>query len=150
MAKSEPKTIRQSKQRNHLLQLLRSTDRHPTADWLYEQLKKNFPNLSLGTVYRNLSLLIEQGEVKKIHCGSTFDRFEANTQPHYHLICESCGTMTDLEMPGMYNDLNKQAKQLTTFTISHHKIEFYGICQKCARKDAKAQNAHAETQRHKE
>ena len=137
MDKTEHKTIRQSKQRNRLLELLRSTGSHPTADWLYAQLKKEFPNLSFGTVYRNLALLIEQGEVKKIHCGSTFDRFEANTKPHYHLVCESCGKISDLELPAVYDDLNEQAKQLTTFTVSHHKIEFYGFCQKCSRKDAK-------------
>ncbi len=150
MTKSEPKTLRQSKQRTRLLQLLRATDSHPTADRLYQQLKNEFPNLSLGTVYRNLALLIEQGEVKKIHCGSTFDRFEANIQPHYHLICESCGKIMDLEMPMLYNDLNEQAKQLTTFIINHHKIEFFGICQQCSGKDIKTHNAHAETQGRKE
>jgi Fur family transcriptional regulator, peroxide stress response regulator len=137
MTKQEQKVFRQSKQRNRLLELLRSTNRHPTADWLYEQLKKEFPNLSMGTVYRNLAMLIEQGMVKKIHWGSTFDRFEANTQPHYHLICESCGKIIDLEMPRVYNELNEQAKQLSKFTINHHKIEFFGICLECSCKDAK-------------
>mgnify|MGYP003940211317 CR=1 FL=1 len=137
MAKQEQKTFRQSKQRNRLLELLRSTDTHPTADWLYRQLKDEFPNLSLGTVYRNLATLIERGLVKKIHFGSTFDRFEANTQPHYHLICESCGKIFDFEMPATYNNLNEQAKQHTAFTIRHHKLEFFGVCQQCK---AKKQN----------
>ncbi len=66
---------RQSKQRNRILELLRSTEIHPTADWLYNQLKSEFPKLSLGTVYRNLSILEGQSLVKKIHFGSTFDRF---------------------------------------------------------------------------
>jgi Fur family peroxide stress response transcriptional regulator len=131
MAKQEQKTFRQSKQRNRLLELLRSTDTHPTADWVYQQLKDEFPNLSLGTVYRNLAMLVERGLVKKIHFGSTFDRFEANTQPHYHLICESCGKIFDFEMPATYDELNQQAKQLTTFTIRHHKMEFFGLCQQC-------------------
>ena len=96
MAQQKQKVFRQSKQRNRILELLRSTDRHPTADWLYQQLKNEFPYLSLGTVYRNLGTLIEQGLVKKIHFGSTFDRFEAKTQPHYHLICESCGNIIDV------------------------------------------------------
>ena len=130
MSEKEHKIFRQSKQRNRLLELLRSTDSHPTADWLYEQLKKEFPNLSLGTVYRNLAMLIEQGVVRKIHFGSTFDRFEANTQPHYHLICESCGKIVDFDMP-IHENLNKQATKLTSFCISHHKIDFFGICQDC-------------------
>ena len=130
MQQSEQKIFRQSKQRKRILELLRSTDSHPTADWLYEQLKKEFPNLSLGTVYRNLSTLIEQGLAKKIHFGSTFDRFEANTDPHYHLYCESCGKILDFDMP-VYDDLNKKAKQLTSFTILYHKIEFFGLCKDC-------------------
>jgi Fur family peroxide stress response transcriptional regulator len=133
MAQQEQKVFRKSKQRNRILELLRSTDSHPTADWLYQQLKKEFPNLSLGTVYRNLALLYEQGLVKKIHFGSTFDRFEANTRPHYHLICKSCGKIIDFEMP-IYNDLNNQVSKLTSFTIFHHKIEFFGICEDCRSK----------------
>lgn len=134
MDKQEHKAFRQSKQRNRLLQVLRSTDTHPTADWLYQELKDEFPNLSLGTVYRNLNTLIERGLVKKIHFGSTFDRFEANTQPHYHLICESCDKILDFEMPVTYDQLNERAKQLTAFTIRHHKLEFFGICQQCKAK----------------
>lgn len=130
MLDKENTTFRNSKQRTRIMELLRSTDTHPTADWIYEQLKKEFPSLSLGTVYRNLSFLVDQGDVKKIHFGSTYDRFEANVKPHYHLICESCGKILDLEMP-IYNDLNEQAKKLTTFTIHHHKLEFFGICQEC-------------------
>lgn len=124
------KIFRQSKQRNRILELLNSTDSHPTADWIYEQLKKEFPQLSLGTVYRNLSTLIEQDLIIKIHFGSTFDRFEANIKPHYHLICESCGKILDFEMP-IYDNINEQAKQLTTFSIHRHKIEFFGICEDC-------------------
>ena len=131
MLNKEQIKFRQSKQRNRILELLRSTDNHPTADWIYEQLKKEFPKLSLGTVYRNLSTLIDQGLVKKIHFGSTFDRFEANTQPHYHLVCESCGKILDFDM-AIYDDLNEQAMQLTTFKINYHKLEFFGTCKECS------------------
>ena len=130
MVKQEQKVFRQSRQRSRILDVLRSTDTHPTADWLYQELKDEFPNLSLGTVYRNLATLIEQGFVKKIHFGSTFDRFEANTQPHYHLICESCGKIIDLEIP-IDKDLNSQAAKRTSFIILHHKIEFFGFCKDC-------------------
>ena len=130
MAEQNQKIFRQSKKRNRILELLRSTDSHPTADWLYQQLKDEFPDLSLGTVYRNLASLVEQKLVKKIHFGSTFDRFEANMKPHYHLICESCGKIIDFEMP-LDQDLNKQAAKRTSFTISHHKIEFFGLCEDC-------------------
>ena len=115
--------------------MLKQTDTHPTVDWIYGKLKKEFPKLSLGTVYRNLSILVEQGLVKKIHSGSTFDRFEANAAPHYHLICERCGNIQDFGMP-VYGDLNKRANQLTEFLIQRHRIEFFGICAKCRKKRA--------------
>ena len=134
MSKEDQKIFRKSKQRTRILELLRSTKIHPTADWLYEKLKNEFPRLSLGTVYRNLSILIEQGLAKKIHFGSTFDRFEANIKPHYHLICESCRKIFDFEMPA-YDDINFQANQITNFTIHHHKLEFFGICEKCKTKE---------------
>lgn len=133
MPKQEQKKLRQSKQRSRILELLRSTENHPTADWLYERLKKEFPRLSLGTVYRNLSTLIEQGQVKKIHYGSTYDRFEANVNPHYHLICNSCGKIKDFSMP-VYEELNEQARQLTNFNIHHHNLEFFGLCEDCSDK----------------
>jgi len=133
MKKHSQKIFRQSKQRTRILELLRSTEIHPTADWLYEKLKYEFPRLSLGTVYRNLSFLIEQGLAKKINFGSTFDRFEANIKPHYHLICESCGKIHDIKMP-VYKDLNLEVEQLTNFTIHYHNLEFFGICAECKTK----------------
>ena len=134
MKKNSPKIFRQSKQRTRILKLLRSTENHPTADWIYEKLKNEFPRLSLGTVYRNLSILIEQGMARRIHFGSTFDRFEANIKPHYHLICESCGKILDFEIP-IYEDLNLKVKQVTNFTIHHHKLDFYGMCKECKSKE---------------
>ena len=134
MHKQKRIKFRQSKQRIRILEILRSTDSHPTADWLYDQLKKEFPQLSPGTVYRNLNILIEQGLAKKIHFGSTYDRFEANVQPHYHLICESCEKIIDFKM-SIYDDLNQQAKLLTNFNIRHHKLEFFGMCEECNNKE---------------
>ena len=90
---------KRSRQRERLLELLTSTGAHPTAGWLYDRLKKEFPDLSMGTVYRNLNILMEQDLVRKIDFGSTFDRFEARTDPHYHFICERCGSVSDLSMP---------------------------------------------------
>jgi Fur family transcriptional regulator, peroxide stress response regulator len=121
---------RKSRQRELILQLLRHSTVHPTADWIYEKLKKEFPSLSLGTVYRNLTILIDQGLVKKIHSGSTYDRFEANISPHYHLICRACGKIMDFEMQD-YNTINEKARQLTRFQIDHHKIDFFGLCENC-------------------
>ncbi len=124
---------RNSRQRARLLALLQNTKSHPTADWLYSQLKPEFPSLSLGTVYRNLAILVEQSLVKKIHSGSTFDRFEARTEPHYHLICIRCHTISDFYMPE-YQEINERASHMTNFHIQGHKIEFYGLCSACQNK----------------
>ena len=122
--------FRQSRQRERILQLLRETDTHPSADWLYARMKDEFPKLSLGTVYRNISILIGQGLVQKIHFGSTFDRFEANPIPHYHLICEKCGRIEDFTLP-IYDEINQKADNQTDFKINRHRIEFYGLCSEC-------------------
>jgi len=124
---------RKSKQRTQILEILKNTNIHPTAIWIYDKLKSEFPNLSLGTVYRNLSILNEQGLILKIKNGSTFDRFDAHISPHYHLICEECGSITDLDID--INDIiNEIAIKVTPFIIKHHKIDFFGTCQICKNK----------------
>lgn len=130
MANNPKQTRRNSRQRERILALLKETANHPTADWLYAQLKPEFPHLSLGTVYRNLTILTEQGLVKKIQSGSTFDRYEARMNHHYHLICTQCDTISDLELP-IYKEINERARRMTDFHIQEHRIDFYGLCSSC-------------------
>ncbi len=130
MANNYKQTRRNSRQRERILALLKETTSHPTADWIYAQLKPEFPSLSLGTVYRNLTILAEQGLVKKIQSGSTFDRFEARINHHYHLICTQCDTISDLELP-IYKEINDRASRMTDFQIQDHRIDFYGLCSSC-------------------
>lgn len=84
----------------------------------------------MGTVYRNLNILIEQGLVKKIDFGSTYDRFEARTEPHYHFICENCNAIIDIDVP-IDNTLNDKIAHETGLTPNSHRIEFFGICNNC-------------------
>lgn len=72
--------------------------------------------------------------VKKIDFGSTFDRFDANNNPHYHFICEQCGLISDLELP-VDDELNKRVSSSTLFAVKHHRIEFYGLCEKCKQRN---------------
>lgn len=124
---------KKSRQREKILELLKSTGSHPTADWVYEKLKPEFTHLSMGTVYRNLGILIEQGLIKKIDFGSTYDRFDANIEPHYHFICEVCGKIKDLDLP-VDNKLNTRVEEAIHMTVNTHRIEFYGICDDCINK----------------
>ncbi len=134
---------RKSRQRDEILEVLKKTDRHPTADWIYMTLKKKMPGLSLGTVYRNLNVLAEQGLIRKLPFGSSEDRFEARIAPHYHLVCEGCGLVKDFHM-SLYSTINKKAEQMSTFKISRHRIDFFGLCEKC-RKMAKHQDGRKQT-----
>ena len=124
------RTYRHSKQRERILELLKSTGGHPTATWVHDKLRKEYPSLSMGNVYRNLNILVEQGLVRSLDFGSTFDRFDANITPHYHLICENCGSVAYLDMP-IENELNDKVKEVTDFNVYYHKIQFYGLCNKC-------------------
>jgi Fur family peroxide stress response transcriptional regulator len=123
---------RRSKQRQRILELLSSTEIHPNVNWLYDRLRKEFPNLSMGNVYRNLNILIEQGLIGRIDFGSAFDRFDANVDPHYHFICDECGAIIDLAMP-VDDRLNDLVSKTTNFKARCHNIQFYGLCDKCAK-----------------
>jgi Fe2+ or Zn2+ uptake regulation protein len=122
---------KKSRQRKRVYELLQGTGTHPTASWIYDQLKDEFPDLSMGTVYRNLNILVEQGFVRKIDFGSTFDRYDANTEPHYHFICERCSSITDLALP-IDNSLHEKVESSTNMKVNRHRIEFYGLCEKCS------------------
>lgn len=130
---------RKSKQRNKILEILKNTKTHPTADWIYDKLKEDFPKLSIGNVYRNLNILVEQRLIRRIDFGSTFDRFDAVRTPHYHFVCEQCGAVIDLDLS--YDDqLNQKAMESSGYRVHNHKIHFYGLCDKC--KNKRQQHQH--------
>lgn len=85
------------------------TDSHPTADWLYETLKKEMSGLSLGTVYRNLNILVDQGLIHRMTNGAIEDRFEARLSPHYHITCGKCGRVVE--------KIRKKQDRLKSLTI---------------------------------
>ena len=122
---------KRSRQRERILELLKSTDTHPTAGWIYDRLKQEFKDLSMGTVYRNLSILLEQGLVTKIDFGSTFDRFDGNVDPHYHFLCEGCKSILDLPLE-VDGTLNQKVDTLTGSKTRYHRVEFFGKCGQCA------------------
>lgn len=119
-----------SKQREALFNLLCSTRTHPTAAWLYEQLRKDFPHLSQGTVYRNLNILVEQKRIKVINIDGSFAHFDADMSPHNHVICTRCGKVEDAFMPS--NEYCDQiAAEVTGYRIDSHRFDFFGLCPDC-------------------
>ncbi len=126
--------FKRSKQRERILEVLKETKAHPTADWVYQRLKPEMPNLSLGTVYRNLNLLADQGKIQRMPIGSNSDRFDGDTSGHYHLVCEECGSVQDLGLPS-FTEIDKLALKHTKFKIMRHHLQFYGICENCQNKN---------------
>ena len=90
--------IKHSRQRDCIRDFLANRCDHPTAETVYLNVRKEFPNISLGTVYRNLSLLTKLGEIRKLSTGIGPDRFDGNISPHYHIFCTECGNVLDLEI----------------------------------------------------
>jgi Fur family peroxide stress response transcriptional regulator len=121
---------KKTRQKEAILAVLRSTKSHPTADWVYNEVKKEIPNISLGTVYRNLRQLCERGEIRELKLCDTLSRFDACCDDHYHFRCEKCGNIFDVNML-VNNDLNKEAGRETGFRITHHVLEFHGLCTTC-------------------
>lgn len=123
-------TLRVTKQRQVLLDELCKVRTHPTADDLYQMVRKRLPRISLGTVYRNLDLMAENGMIQKLEVGGTQKRFDGNADPHYHVRCVKCGRVDDLDLP-LDLDVERQARKHTNFTILRHSLEFSGLCPTC-------------------
>ncbi|MBP7733305.1 MAG: transcriptional repressor [Caldisericia bacterium] len=122
--------LRLTKQRRVILEILKSTDTHPTADWIYAKARKQIKNVSLGTIYRNLNLLTRENLIKKFDFGFGLARFDGCMEHHSHLICSSCGAIIDL--PPEKNAVNiSDLETKTGYSISSYEIEFHGICAKC-------------------
>lgn len=109
---------------------LMSANSHPTAETIYTALQKEFPNISLGTVYRNLNFLVEHGEAVRLDVGDGSEHFDADTTPHHHFYCRHCKCVMDLKMnPIDHIDLIAGAG--FDGTIEGHTIFFYGLCPDC-------------------
>ena len=103
---------------------------HPTADVVYMNVRQQYPNISLGTVYRNLTLLADMGEITRLHLGDGVDHFDADTSPHYHFVCSKCGQVMDLHMNNIDSIVDIAGMNFNG-EIQGHITYFYGICGNC-------------------
>lgn len=122
--------LKYSRQRESIQKYLDAHRTHPTAETVYRDLRKEYPNISLGTVYRNLNLLAEMGEILRISSGIGPDHFDGNVQPHCHFICTNCGSVLDIEI-GFDLNLEDFAKQNFQGMIASHVTHFFGLCPEC-------------------
>ncbi len=127
---AEPKVTRNSKQRTAILQVLKGTTSHPTADWVYQEVSRTIPNISLGTVYRNLSQLAEAGTIQRMEIGDGIDHFDYNTEPHDHFYCRECRYLYDFPLP-YDKGIDKQAAETGCGMIEQHSLIYRGVCKGC-------------------
>jgi Fur family peroxide stress response transcriptional regulator len=123
-----------SRKRDEILKTIRSTSSHPSAQWVYDQLKPAIPGLSLGTVYRNINLFREEGAVISVGVVQGEERFDGQVQPHPHLVCSKCGKIVDI--PGLRDETLEKIAELEILEknfphIDPRKTVFYGLCEGC-------------------
>jgi len=126
--------LKRSKQRDMIMNFLISRKDHPTADVVYMNVRKENPNISLGTVYRNLTLLSDLGEIQRLRLGDGVDHFDADTTPHYHFVCSTCNSVIDLKMDGIESILDV-ANANFNGVITGHVTYFYGTCNCCTKEN---------------
>ena len=119
------------RKRNAILSYLQCTDAHPSAETIFSDLKAQIPDLSIGTVYRNLKLFQQQGLVSVIATVSGVERFDANTDPHVHFICEGCDAVVDLHQLSTPQTLCSEAESSIGCTVSSCQLSFTGKCRTC-------------------
>ncbi len=126
--------LKHSKQRDSIKKFLATRKDHPTADVVYMNVRQEFPSISLGTVYRNLSLLADLGEIARLRVGDNVDHFDYDTSPHYHFVCSECGSVIDIDLPSM-EEMTEAVRETFEGEIKGQVTYFYGRCSNCIPKN---------------
>jgi len=126
--------VKYSKQRELVLKTLKESHKHLTAEELYHQVREVLPSISLGTVYRNLNLLVEKGEIRTLQApDSPSIRYDGRQDEHCHLICNSCGKIIDIDIE-IFDPFDALVHEKTGFTVAEHDLVLRGICAECLKK----------------
>ena len=121
------------RKRDAILHCVKSTDVHPSADWVYAQLRQEREDISLATVYRNLSLFKQQGQIASLGTVNGVERFDGNTAPHVHFICGRCASVIDLHDISVPDSLSAQAAACAGGAVDTCHLSFTGLCSRCHR-----------------
>ncbi len=132
--------MRMTKQRRLILEELRSQNNHPTADLIYERVRKKMPKISLGTVYRNLEILTGLGEIQTLELSGSQKRYDGVPHKHYHIRCLHCGRVDDAPIAPL-QQLEDALYEATVYTIMGHRLEFMGLCPECSKDNAIRESA---------
>jgi len=134
------KKYRETRQRKVILEELAKVTSHPSAEDVYEMVRRRLPRISLGTVYRNLEVLLETGKIQRLVSGASQMRFDGNAQPHCHVRCQRCGRIDDANLDELeaqlacLKEMGSVLARKTGFEIVGQSIEFVGICPRCKKK----------------
>jgi len=121
---------RVTKQRQAVLRVLHHTNSHPDASWIYQEVRSEIPQISLGTVYRTLKLLCDAGLIRELPYGDNHSRYDGNVMPHGHISCQLCGRVVDVPLLNQ-QELEIRAARESGFTVSTVRLEFEGVCPDC-------------------
>lgn len=113
-----------------VLETVRSTFEHPTAEWIFRKARKRLPRVGLGTIYRNLKALVDEGLIREVRSADEAVRYDANIGEHYHIRCIACGRVSDLPV-SVDRVIEQRAHHATHYAIVGHKVEVQGVCPGC-------------------
>jgi len=122
---------KRSKKREAILNVLRSTKEHPNADWIYMQIKKEYPDISLATVYRNLAMFRKEGDIISVGNVNGHERYDADTSPHSHFICNKCGRILDLNNLSVDKDVLDKIESNMDIKVEDCAVVLSGLCKDC-------------------
>ena len=125
------RTNKHFRKRDAILNCVRSTAAHPSADWVFEHVKMEVPDISLATVYRNLALFKEQGLIRSLGTVNGVERFDGNIEPHVHFICTQCGCVLDLPEISVPEELNSAVARSSGGRVDNCQLSFTGLCGEC-------------------
>ncbi len=120
-----------TRQRKTILEIIKTSNEHMTAEEIYLKAKKVMPSIAMGTVYRNLGLMTEAGEIRRIPIPDSPDRYDKSVKPHEHMVCQECGEVHDVFIDGLLEYL----RQSTGAEITGYDLNLRFICENCRRKD---------------
>ncbi len=128
----QPGRTRETRQRRVVYETIKATHSHPTADWIFDHVRTTVPKISLGTVYRNLSVLKTEGLIREIYGSDRRAHYDAVVEPHAHFICTECGTISDVHSA---TECDWRAiKELVGCQVIEQRIEFAGTCSACVQR----------------
>lgn len=140
LADLKARGIRLTPQRQIILQFLKETDEHPTAEQVYQKIGEQFPGISLATVYNTLNMLKDLGVIRELSYGDLSSRYDGNDAHHAHLVCQTCNHVTDIPCPPQEKMLTEDIRN-SGFQLDTYRLEFYGTCPGCQAAEARKSDA---------